>query len=462
MLGLARGVVSKESCIALKATRLASSSSPSVSTAAQATGVYSLSNGLRVAAEDTGSELSTIALHVEAGTRHEKVNGVSNFISRLATKGSSQWTQQQLETQVGKLGANLKVQVNKEYTSFILEGFSKDAAQAVNILSDLVNNAVYDENKINAERQRIREKLSSNTDYESIVMDYLYSVAYQGTPLANSLCGTGANIEKISRTDILSFIDNNYKAPRMLLTSVGGVKQDVLVQAAEKNLSGVSTKYPGDVELAEPCRFTASEVQHRDDAMEVAHVVTALESCGMSDPAYVPLQILSTLLGSADKSRGASSRTTYQWVRDFPGFYAMKNFNHQFSDQGLFGTYMAATPEALDDTTTLVPRLWARLCTSLVDSQVEMGKRELRTQLASIYGNPAARTDLLARQILFQGKSTGLGEYSDAISEWSSKGLADTAYDYIYDQGFARSAYGPTEAVSDYNMTQSHLYWVRW
>jgi predicted Zn-dependent peptidase len=424
-----------------------------------------LSNGLKVAAEETNSETATIALHVEAGTRNEKLNGVSNFISRLAGKGTVRYNQQQLETELAKLGAELNIKVNREYTSFTVRSLSKDATKAVDIISDVVKNAVYDENKLNIERQRVLDELTSFKDYETITMDYLYSVAYQGTPLAHSLQGSRENIKKITRNDILQFIDNNYKAPRMVLTSVGGVKQDCLAEAAEKTLSDVSIKYPGEVELVTPCRFTASDVQHRDDAMPVAHVATALEGCSLSDPAAIPLQIANSILGSGDKSSGGWElvhRDLQYHANTVPGFYSFRSFNHQYSDQGLFGLYVSAVPEVLDDVCMYGPRLWVRLCTSLVDSKVEMGKKSLRRQILLDHFDQSKRSESLAQEILFQGGRKNVQDTLDEINSFTTKQLSHVFYDYVYDQGFARGAYGPTEAVSDYNMTQSSLYWVRW
>ena len=163
---------------------------------------------------------------------------------------------------LSKMGASLDVKVNREYTSFVVTGLSKDALEHASIVSDVVKNSVFDESAIEKERSNIFKYLEKEEDnYPQVVMDYLYSVAYEGTPMSHSLTGTGKNIELITRQDIFDFIDKNYKAPRMLLTSVGGnTSLDALAEVAEKNLTGVSSAYTGGMEYPKPCRFTAMEV----------------------------------------------------------------------------------------------------------------------------------------------------------------------------------------------------------
>ena len=68
----------------------------------------------------------------------------------------------------------------------------------------------------------------------------------------------------ISRQDLVDYIKDHYKGPRMVLAGAGGVDHQELVNLAEKHFSGVSYQYEhGKIPTIEPCRFTGSEVRTR-------------------------------------------------------------------------------------------------------------------------------------------------------------------------------------------------------
>ena len=209
--------------------------------------------------------MSSTAIHVEAGTRNEtsETNGVSNLIARLAGKGTSSTKVEEMQMKLSKMGASLDVNVGREVTSFVVTGFSKDSIEHANIVSEVVNSSIFDENAITKERDAIVTEIDRNMEnFPQITMDYLYSVAYEGTPMSQSLTGSIKNIQSLNRKDIMSFIKSNYKAPRMIVTSVGGkVDLDKLAEAAEKNLGGINNTFENTQDYCKPCRFTAMEVR---------------------------------------------------------------------------------------------------------------------------------------------------------------------------------------------------------
>lgn len=65
----------------------------------------------------------------------------------------------------------------------------------------------------------------------------------------------------ISRGDLVEYVDNHYKAPRIVLAGAGGVNHQDLSQLAEQYFGNLSTKYSGEIPTLPHCRFTGSEVR---------------------------------------------------------------------------------------------------------------------------------------------------------------------------------------------------------
>lgn len=64
------------------------------------------------------------------------------------------------------------------------------------ILADIIQNSKLGENEIERERGVIlREMQEVETNLQEVVFDHLHSVAYQGTPLGQTILGPTKNIQ---------------------------------------------------------------------------------------------------------------------------------------------------------------------------------------------------------------------------------------------------------------------------
>lgn len=299
-----------------------------------------LKNGMTVATEDSGIDTCTVGLWIDSGSRFEteKTNGVAHFLEHMAFKGTNRRTQTQLELEIENMGGHLNAYTSREQTAYYAKVFSKDLPQAVDILSDIILNSTLGQGEIERERGVIlREMQEVDTQIEEVIFDHLHSVAYQGTPLGWTILGPTENIKSISRDDLVSYISTHYIAPRMVLAGAGGVDHQELVSLAEKHFAGLpSSSKSFDVGH---CKYTGSEVAIRNDDMPYAHIAIAVEGVGWSHPDYIPLMILSVLVGNWDRSLGSNTQMASKLAQNIasaPGARSFLSFNTCYTDTGLW------------------------------------------------------------------------------------------------------------------------------
>lgn len=70
-----------------------------------------------------------------------------------------------------------------------------------------------------------------------------------------------AFFRSISRRDLVEYVSNHYKAPRMVLSAAGGVEHNKLVDLAHQHFDGLSATYTGEIPVLPQARFTGSEVR---------------------------------------------------------------------------------------------------------------------------------------------------------------------------------------------------------
>lgn len=106
------------------------------------------------------------------------------------SQGTQCRSQSQLEIEIEDLGAQLNAYTSREQTVYYSKCLAKDVPKAVEILSDIVQNAKLGEQEIERERSVIlREMQEVESNLQEVVFDHLHATAYQGTPLANTILG---------------------------------------------------------------------------------------------------------------------------------------------------------------------------------------------------------------------------------------------------------------------------------
>jgi len=431
--------------------------------AAPETQQSSLSNGLRIASKDTGGEVCTVGMWIDAGSRCETPanNGVSNFVEHMLFKGTQNKTQAQVEAQIEGLGAQFGAHTSREQIAYYAKCLKKDVPAVVEILSDAVQNPLFNEEAMEKERGVIlREMEQSSTDLETVVMDYLHATAYQGTALGLPVTGTSANIESLSRADLLDYVSANFTAPRIALAAAGGVDHSALVKSAEANLSGLSSSV--DSGSVAPCRFTGGSVSDRNDDLPFNHVAIAVQGCGWTSDDHLPLMLAKSIVGSWSKGMaGAASVFGLLGPRAMSTMQSYGAFNHTYTETSLFGIHLVSTTVEVDDAMECVTREMVRLCGDITDSDVARAKAALQTNLLLQQDDTSGVCANIGQHLLAHGEHISALNVCQTIDAITTQDVKNACMKYVYDKCPAVASVGPTEAVQDYNIVRSRLYWMR-
>jgi processing peptidase subunit beta len=405
---------------------------------------------------------------IEAGSRHEtsKNNGVAHLLEHLAFKGTTKRSQQELELEAETSGLQLAVHSSQELTAVYAKCLASNVSKAVELLADIVLRSSLTESDIDSQRKVVISELQeAENNQTTVLMDYLFASAYQGTPLAQSVLGTTNSLQSLKRKDLTEFIGTHYKAPRMVLAAAGGVEHSELVELAEKHFGDASLN--SDRELPRPthCRFTGSELRARYDDLPLAHVAIAIEGAGYnSSRDSLALTVAQKLIGSWDRTYGAgaslssklaSACAQEEMCHSFQAFYT------QFSDTALWGTYFVSDRMTIEDMMYNVQGEWMRLCSSVTEFEVERAKNVLKTSLFQQLSASSTACDYLAKQVLFSGKCTSLAELDAEINSISANTVRDVLMKYVYDKCPVVTGVGPLEQLPDYNRVRGSMFWLR-
>ena len=91
---------------------------------------------------------------IRAGSRHElpEVNGISHFVEHMVFKGTKSRSAKQIAREVDTIGGNLDAFTGKETICFNIKVLDEHVPTALDVLSDLVLNPVFNSEEICASR----------------------------------------------------------------------------------------------------------------------------------------------------------------------------------------------------------------------------------------------------------------------------------------------------------------------
>ncbi len=358
-----------------------------------------LANGLRVASDpvDTVQTVS-VGVWIEAGARDEDAAscGVSHLLEHMVFKGTERRDARAIAEEIEAVGGHLNAHTSREYTAYYAKVLKDDLALAVDVIADIIQRPVLDPLELDRERTVIVQEIMQVLDTpDDVIFDRFQETAFPHQAMGRSVLGTPELIRGMPRDALVAYLDRHYRASRMVLSAVGNVCHETLVDLAEAAFKGLPG---GDHPLREPARYVGGD--WRDDRrLEQIHVILGFEGVAFGDPDFYAVSVLSTLLGG-----GMSSRL-FQEVRERRGLvYSIYTFPASFIDSGLFGIYAGTGPDEIEEVVPLVCNEVQKVERDATEAEVSRARAQLKASILMSLESTSARCEQLARQLIVFGR----------------------------------------------------------
>lgn len=385
--------------------------------------LVTLENGLRVLM-DPVSTVDTVAVGVwvDAGARHEtpRNNGVAHLIEHMMFKGTPSRSAMEIAQAVENVGGQINAYTAREMTSYHVHLLKEDLPLAVDILSDIVQNPLFDEEELEKERQVVLQEIGMTLDTpDDYVFDLCQETAWPNQPLGAPILGRAPVIGVMPRAVLQSFVEHHYGPERLIVSVAGNFDPEQFPEI-------VRTRFPNASQTLEreslaPAVYEGGESRVEKD-LEQVHFLLSLRGLEKADPDYYAAMALSMILGG-----GMSSRL-FQEVREKRGLvYSVFSFHSSYRDDGLFGVYAGTGPERL---TELVPVICEELCKAtctITEEEVRKAKTQIRANLLMGRESMMTRADQQARYLINHGRVPDLSETLRRIEAVSLKQIERVA-----------------------------------
>ncbi|MDX5384530.1 MAG: insulinase family protein [Rhodobacterales bacterium] len=410
---------------------------------------HTLANGLRIVTERMeGLQSAAIGIWVLSGGRHERPeqNGIAHFLEHMAFKGTKRRSALEIAEVIEDVGGYINAYTSREATAYYARVLAADVPLALDVVSDIVLNPVFDPGEIEVERGVILQEIGQALDTpDDVIFDWLQEQAYPDQPLGRTILGPAERIRAFGREDLKGFVAEHYSPANMILSAAGAVDHDAVVAEAEAIFGHLSK---GRLHHPAPAHFIGGE--HRvEKTLEQAHFALAFEGPDYTDPAIYTAQIYASALGG-----GMSSRL-FQEVREKRGLcYTIFAQAGAHADTGMMTIYAGTSAEDLGDLTAITLDEMKRAADDMTEAEVARARAQMKAGLLMGLESPSNRAERLARQMQVWGRIPPLAEVVDHIDAVTVEDVRAMAAHMISAAPSALALYGPVSGAPDWQAIQ--------
>ncbi len=383
-----------------------------------------LANGVRVLMEPIGHLRSVcMGIWVAAGSRLERPRerGMAHFIEHLLFKGTRKRSAQQIAWEIDSVGGVLNAFTSREYSSFYVKVMDEHLPLALDLVTDLYLDSVFDPAELERERSVVLQEIRMVEDTpEEHVMDLFHKAIWKGSSMAHPVQGESRQVARMPREILIEKWGQHYHHRDVLFSVAGNFRERTILELLEP-VAGSLSGSPSWPERKPPRNHPGLSLVERE--LEQVHVCIGVPAPCATHPDRYAYYLLNTILGG-----GMSSRL-FQEIREKRGLaYSVYSFLSPYADTGILGVYLGTTREELKEALEVVMEQMADLRERPVSEEVLRAAREqVKGGLVLGLESSDRRMGRQAKNELYFGRDVSVEEIIQAIEEETPNSLQRAA-----------------------------------
>jgi len=264
-------------------------------------------NGLRIlTVPNKNTKTVSVLVLVGTGSKYETkdINGLSHFLEHMFFKGTKKYPNTlKLIEQLDKVGGKYNAFTGQEYTGYWAKVDANHLDLALDWVSDIYLNSVFDKKEINKERVTILQELNMILDTPMRYVGHLWiKLLYGDQPAGWDAIGAENTIKRIQRNDFVNYLKNHYSAKNTIIAVAGNISEKATIDKIKKYFQKINSQQAKD-------KLAVKEKQNKPQALihyketDQSHLIIGVRAYNMFHPDKYALSVLGTILGGYMSSR---------------------------------------------------------------------------------------------------------------------------------------------------------------
>lgn len=420
--------------------------------------ISTFKNGLRVlTAPVAGAKTTTVLVAVGTGSKYEnrENNGVSHFLEHMFFKGTKHYpTPTALMSAIDMNGGECNAFTSKEMTAYHIKIDSKKSERALEFIAEMLVHSKFPEAEFNRERGVIIEEINMYEDNPMMYVEDLFEQCLYGdTPAGWDTAGDKANIQKMTRKDLVAYFNNQYQLHNTLICVAGAMPVGLENKINKYFGEYAKTKAPINF-IDKQAVFTEQDkaaVKLKFKKTDQAHLSIGVPAFATGDKREIISKLISIILG------GSMSSRIFTELREKRGLaYYVHTQVEGYTDCGYLTTQTGVPVDKVEEAIKCILAEYKKISTVLVRpdelkrvKDMLNGKMALRLEGSDDIANWYARQAILSlTQEREQGKGKPIIEpktFLAQINKITAEDIRKVAKEIFRDEKLNLAIIGPYE-----------------
>ncbi|MBI4440271.1 insulinase family protein [Candidatus Woesearchaeota archaeon] len=188
---------------------------------------YTLKNGLKLIVDARDTETFSIMAEVLIGSLYEKGNeGISHLVEHMVFEGTKKRRDaKEISREIEGIGGLINAFTEHERTCFFVKVPKKNAALAIDVISDIIQNSVFSSKAFRKEKGVILNEINMSLDEPRFHQwNIFYDAVFPNHPAGKPIYGAVESLKGLSRDSAFEFYKKNYVPGNIVIGVVGNLK----------------------------------------------------------------------------------------------------------------------------------------------------------------------------------------------------------------------------------------------
>ena len=241
-----------------------------------------------------------VSLGINAGNlmEPEEKAGLSSLVASLLTEGTASRTAEEISESIEFIGGSIGASGGDDYSSASLSVLKKDIDFGFDLLSDVIMNPIFPEDKFNKKKERVKGNLKAKEEDPDFLASREFNKSLFGShPYGRLISGTSESIDNITRDDLVKFHATYYLPENSVMSVVGDVEPGEVEKLLEKYFSKWGSKKASHLSSPQVEAVRKRETIKIDKDLTQATIKLGHIGVSRDNPDYYALSVMNYILG---------------------------------------------------------------------------------------------------------------------------------------------------------------------